>query len=130
MPNALNGDYANRGRRLNNGQALSATLWTEQRVGTFSHSLGVLVAQSDRGKAVIVEKRSGADIAKSPHEPNAEKETEQRTTDRNEQRTGTFSHSGSRMMLARPVAMGTTDRHFQPLWLADDAGSTGRDGVC
>jgi hypothetical protein len=73
---------------------------TDQRTGTFSHSLGVLVAQSDRGKAVIVEKESGADFAKSPHVPNAEKETEQRTT----------------------------DRHVQPLWLADNAGSTGRDG--
>jgi hypothetical protein len=61
--------------------------------------------------------------------------------DRSSERTGTLSHSGSRMMLARPVAMGTemtdrndrhfqdrNDRHFQPLWPADDAGSTGRDG--
>jgi hypothetical protein len=28
----------------------------------------------------------------------------------------------------RRLNNGTTDRHFQPLWLADDAGSTGRDG--
>jgi hypothetical protein len=43
-------------------------------------------------------------------------------------RTGTFSRSGSRTMLARPVAITYKGRHIQLLWLADDAGSTSRDG--